>query len=441
MKSPRRPPFIVAFLLDLGYYLFALVAWPVLLPMFLLKKKWREGFAQRLGFVPKLPPHPLRIWIHAISVGESEAAQPLVKALREKYPQAELVISNTTRTGRARAAKLFPDLRNFQYPIDFPWAVRGAFSRIKPALIIQVEAEWWPTFLFKAVRRGLPVCVVNLRITEKGLRGYNRFRKFSSRMINATTFVAVQNEEYRQRLLSLGADPERIAVTGQMKYDNISLDAVPGADRLARDLGLAKGERLLVAGSTGPGEEEMLLDAYAKLKPQQPELRLAIVPRKPERFDEVAKLISDRGFRLVRRSATQTSPASPDAEAVILGDTMGELMKFYQLAKLAFIGRSLVPLGGSNPIDPASLGVPLVFGPHMFNFPDADELFVASGAARQVADGGDSLVKTLGELLQSGDAPAAMGEKGRGAVRERQGATGRNMKLLAEVIEKKRFIR
>jgi 3-deoxy-D-manno-octulosonic-acid transferase len=433
---PRLPSSLLTALLFLAYTLFALLSWPVLLPFLLLKKKWRPGLAERFGFVPRLPPHPCRIWIHAISVGECEAALPLVAALRTKFPAADLVISTTTRTGRARAAKLFPGLTLFHYPFDCPWAVRRSFRRIRPALIVEVEPEWWPSFLFIAAQRRIPLAAVNVRITEKSLRGYLRVRPLAAAMINAASLVAVQNDQYRDRLLTLGVDPDRLRVTGQMKYDNVTGESVPGAADLARDLHLTPDDLLLVAGSTGPGEEEILLAAYAALKPRFPALRLALVPRKPERFDEVARLITTRGLHLLRRSETCATAGlarranAPDS--VILGDTMGELMKFYQLARLAFIGRSLIPLGGSNPIDPASLGLPLLFGPHMFNFPESGELFLASGAARVVTDT-DSLAAALADLLQSPDHLAELGRQARAAVLTRRGATDRNLALLSEL--------
>ncbi|MBN2583030.1 MAG: 3-deoxy-D-manno-octulosonic acid transferase, partial [Planctomycetes bacterium] len=329
MKAPRIPSSLAALTLNLFYGLLVLLGWPVLLILLLAKRKWREGLRERMGCVPMMAPHPLRIWVHAISVGETEAARSLVPALRKRFGQAEIVFSTTTRTGRERARKLFPDLPLFHYPMDFPWSVRMALGRIKPAIVVQVEPEWWPNFLFTAARRGIPVVGVNLRITEKAIRGYARIRSLTTAMINCMTVIGVQNDEYAARLRDLGADPERIIVTGQMKYDNVSFDRVPGAEELARDLGLSDGERVIVAGSTGPDEEEMLLEAFGPLKAAMADLRLVIVPRKPERFDEVARLIADRGFRLVRRSVTRTQPAAADPEAIILGDTMGELMKFY----------------------------------------------------------------------------------------------------------------
>lgn len=467
MIEAERPSWLFILIVRFCAWLLIVVGSPVLIPMMLLKKKWRDGLKERLGFIDRLPLHGLRLWVHAISVGETEAARPLVEALQRRYPEAEIVLSSTTQTGRARARQLMPDVRHVLYPLDVPWAVNRAFSRINPTAIIMVEPEWWPVFLLTAARRRLPLAMVNVRMTEKAAGGYRRIGGLMRRMIRTAWMIGVQEEVYAERLLSLGADASRVRVTGQMKYDNVRVAAdEPRVDEAAAELagavGLSGGEPLLVAGSTGPGEEAILLDAYDLLRENHPRLRLAIVPRKPERFDEVAGLISGRGFALVRRSRTvgtggggevgggggtveagralqsrggregESSPALSSAP-VILGDTMGELMNFYRLAAVAFVGRSLVPMGGSNPIDPAGLGLPLVFGPHMFNFPDAEELFVRGGGARVATDAA-SIASAVGALLESAELALEMGERARGAITSRQGATENNVRLIDEVL-------
>lgn len=443
MIEAERPSWLFILILRLCAWLLIIVGLPVLIPMMLLKKKWRSGLKERLGFIDRLPPHGLRLWVHAISVGETEAARPLVAALQRRYPAAEIVLSSTTQTGRARARQLMPDVRHVLYPLDVPWAVSRAFSRINPSAIIMVEPEWWPVFLLTAARRRLPLAMVNVRMTEKALGGYRRIGGLMRRMIRTASMIGVQEEVYAERLLSLGADASRVRVTGQMKYDNVRVaEDEPRVDEAAVELasavGLSAGEPLLVAGSTGPGEEEILLDAYGLLRENHPRLRLAIVPRKPERFDEVAGLISGRGFALVRRSRTLEAAgvgggAGGLPVAVILGDTMGELMNFYRLATVAFVGRSLAPMGGSNPIDPAGLGLPLVFGPHMFNFPDAEELFVRGGGARVVTDAA-SIASAVGAMLESAELASEMGERARRAITSRQGATENNVRLIDDVL-------
>jgi 3-deoxy-D-manno-octulosonic-acid transferase len=452
MTQSDRPSRIFVAALRGCMWIVILLGLAVFLPMVLLKKKWRVGLRERLGGVREFAPHPLRLWVHAISVGETEAARPLVAALREKYPQAEIVLSSTTQTGRARARQLMPDVTHILYPLDVPWAVSRTLGRVKPTAIIMVEAEWWPVFLLTAARRGLPLVMVNVRMTEKAIGGYRRIGGLMRRMLRAPAAIGVQEEIYAERLRQLGADGARIRVTGQMKYDNVQVAGEAGAGRharpaaaeeLAASLGLGGDERLVVAGSTGPGEEEILLDAYARVRQNLPDARLAIIPRKPERFDEVAELIRSRHLPLIRRSEMRGGTGgaasasgrigSAAGEAVILGDTMGELMNFYALGRVAFVGRSLVPLGGSNPIDPASLGLPLLFGPQMFNFPDAEELFVAGGGARVVTDAG-TLAAAMTELLSSPELAAEMGGRARAAIVSRQGATGRNVDLIDGVL-------
>jgi len=429
----KRPGILPSILMDICYGLFALICSPVYVPMILGRKKWRANFLERLGIVPRLKSHPLRLWVHAISVGEVEAARSFVPALAEAFPDAEVVISTTTLTGRERAKRLFPDHLIFHFPLDVSPSVMSAISRIKPTAIIQVEAEWWPNFFIKAARRAIPVIAVNVRITEKGLKGYQKIRPLVRVMLNAATAIGTQSQLYADRLISLGADKGRIKVTGQMKYDNVSLQQVAGAGELAERCRLDADAPLIVAGSTGPGEPEILLRIYRKLKAKYKGLRLAIVPRRPEQFEETAAQIKQAGFGLFRLSQADEQAAAADNDAVILGDTMGELMKFYQLADIVFIGRSLVPLGGSNLIEPASLGKPAVFGPHMFNFAEPADYFLGRGAARQVKNESE-LVETLDELLASPDKRRETGDRGRECIAEQQGATQRNIQLVKEIL-------
>ncbi|MDP6380209.1 MAG: 3-deoxy-D-manno-octulosonic acid transferase [Phycisphaerae bacterium] len=429
----RRPGILISAAMDICYGLLALTAWPVYVPLILSKRKWREGLAERLGVVPRLKKHPFRLWVHAISVGEVEAARSFIPALAKACPDAEIVISTTTRTGRERARKLFPQHLVFHFPLDITPSVLSALSRIKPAAVIQVEAEWWPNFMIKATRRGVPIIAVNVRITEKGLRGYQRISSLMRVMLNTPTAIGVQNQLYADRLVSLGADAGRIRITGQMKYDNVSFDIPEGVDELRARCSLEAGEPLLLAASTGPGEPELLLRAYRRLKAKHSRLRLAIVPRRPEQFDETAERIKRAGFALFRLSQVgQGKPVAHDA--VILGDTMGELMKFYALADAAFIGRSLVPMGGSNPIEPASLGKAVVFGPHMFNFADPADIFVTEGAARQVKDETE-FADTIDELLADPDILRQMGERGQRAITQQQGATKKNIELVKSALD------
>jgi len=439
-------------LLNLFYTVSGLLAWPVYLFLLATRKKYRHHWWERWGFVPnfrerreqaagnsrqdktKTQQEPKRIWVHAISVGEVEAARTFVPALAEAFPDHQIVLSTTTMTGRERALRLFPGRPVFHFPLDLWPAVALALRRVRPTAVIQVESEWWPNFFLMAARRGIPVVCVNVRITEKGARGYGRVGRFMRRVFNSTRAIGVQADMYRERFIRLGADPAKIAVTGQMKHDCVTFaDAIKGVGDLAREMHLEPGETVLVAGSTGPGEEEPLLAAYREARRDQPHLRLVLVPRRPENFDAAAEAVLKAGCPLVRRSRPGEPQGPKDEPPVLLGDTMGELMKWYARADLVFVGRSLVPLGGSNPMEPGALGRPLLWGPHMFNFPIEAPALVAAGAARQVTDAAGLRAAVL-DLLTHPEKRRQMGEAARATIRRMQGATARNIQLVRQAL-------
>jgi 3-deoxy-D-manno-octulosonic-acid transferase len=435
--KPRRPNILWLLVVNAVYLVATLIGWPVYLFLLATRHKYRANLAERWGLAPKLPATDRpRFWVHAISVGEVEAARTFVPALAEAFPDAEIVISTTTLTGRERAAKLFPGRTIFHFPLDLAPCVLVALGRIRPTAVIQVESEWWPNFFLLAARRGLPLVCVNVRITEKGQRGYGRIRRLMAAVFNCTSAIGVQAEVYRQRLLALGADADHVVLTGQMKHDGVTFtDEVPGAAELAREIGLAPGEQTIVAGSTAPGEEAPLLAAYRDARRAFPKLRLVLVPRRPESFEQAAEAITAAGCTVVRRS----QPAGAGASAadltppVILGDTMGELMKWYALADIVFIGRSLAPLGGSNPMEPGALGKPMVWGPEMFNFPVEAPALVAAGAARQVSGQAD-LAAAFVDLLTHPERRRQMGEAARTQIRSMQGATARSIRLVRQAL-------
>jgi len=418
---------MMALLLDLLYALGLVAISPV-------------GWAQRLGKAPARHGGQPAIWIHAVSLGEVNGIRVLVDELASQLPDYEVVISTTTDTGMAQARKLFaPTRRVFQFPLDFSWAVRRAFGRVRPDLVVLMEGEIWPNFLAVANKRGVPVVLVNGRMSEnKGYPGYKKIRPIIRRIFNRLTVLAMQDEVYAERFIELGTDPAKVRVTGMMKYDTVEVaDAVTGAADLAAALGLTDAHRLIVAGGTGNDEEAPLLEMLAAMREaKQIDDRtvLAIVPRKPERFEEVATLIAQRGFTLVRR--TERPDGADNGQlppgAVILGDTMGELRKFYSLADAIFVGRSLVPMGGSDMIEAAALGKPVAFGPHTFNFPQVADL-VADRAVRQVTDA-DDLRQTLAGWLADPAAAGEISERARRFVEGRQGATRRNVEIICDLL-------
>ena len=429
-------------LLNALYVPAALLYLPLLLYQMVFLKKNRRGWRQRFGALPRREGDRPCIWIHAVSLGEVNATQSLVAEIDKRLPDYDVVISATTDTGYAAARRHYPERHVVRYPLDFSFAVNRALDRIRPDAVVLLELEAWPNFVTIAALRNIPVGIANGRLTEeKSMRRFGMpiVRSLARQMFSRIAWTAAQNEEYAARFRKLGARPETVRVTGTMKYDTALIaERVPGDQELARAMGIDSGEPLFVAGSTGPGEEEMLLGAYAELRTEFPRLRLAIIPRKPERFAEVARLIEGSGHGCRRRSAhpddgqaeaaVATSPQTDD-HPVILGDTMGELRKFYALADLVFVGRSLVPMGGSDMIEVAALARPMCFGPHTQNFSDVAEALLAAKAAVRLGDQGD-LVRVVDESLRNRDAALDMGRRAQDVVRQNRGATQRTVDLL-----------
>jgi 3-deoxy-D-manno-octulosonic-acid transferase len=424
-------------LLDAIYALGLVAASPVWLYRMIRHGRYRTGIAERFGAAPvRYGLQPI-IWIHGVSLGEVNAARTLVREIHRELPDYRVVVSSTTDTGMSAATRLFAqDHLVFHWPLDFSLAVSRALNRLQPNLVVLMEGEVWPNFLAGCNRRGIPVVVVNARMSrDKGYPRYRMLGPLAARLFNRLTAIGAQDESYAERYRSLGVLPEKVHATGMLKYDSADTsDRVAGQDALAAALGLRDADRLIVAGGTGPGEEDILLDVYARLKAKRPAARLAIVPRKPERFDDVAGLIASRGFALVRRSRRPDGTAGEaDPRAVILGDTMGELRKFYALATCVFVGRSLVPMGGSDMIEAAALGKATCFGPHTFNFPQAEDL-ARHGCAR-VADAAD-LEHELDKWLSDPAAAAEAGKTAREYVRSQQGATKRNVEMICKVLNR-----
>ena len=408
---------------------------PVWLYRMIRHGRYRQDIGQRFGAVPiRYGLQPV-IWVHGVSLGEINVARTLVAELHSQLPDYRVVISTSTETGMAAAKRLYaPDHTVFRWPLDFSLAVRRALKRMSPALVVLMEGDIWPNFLAACNRRNIPVVVVNGRMSpDKGYPGYKRLGRLAGRLFNRLTAIGVQAESYAERFRDLGARPEKLHVTGMMKFDGIEVaDRLDGQDELAAALGIAADDRPIVAGGTGPGEEKMLLDIFPGIRARHPKAKLAIVPRKPERFDEVAKLIADAGLAIIRRSQhPDGAEGEAPADAIILGDTMGELRKFYALATCIFVGRSLVPMGGSDMIEAAALGKPTAFGPHTFNFPQADDL--ADNGCARVADA-EVLAKQLDAWLADPDAAAKAGRSAQEYVMSRRGATRRNVEMICRIL-------
>jgi len=401
-------------------------------------QRYRTGWGQRFGNVCRQDENKKCIWLHAVSMGEVNAAKTLVAEIERLYPDFEIVISTTTDTGYAQADKLFGGKWSvFYYPFDVSWIVRRAFNRLQPSVCLLMELEVWPNFLFTAHRRQVPVVVLNGRISDRSFSRYRRIKPVTRTFFGKIARVLAQTPEYAERFRELGCPADRVIVTSSLKYDTAQVaDRVDDADALAEQLNLGDA-RLWVAGGTGDDEEKIVLDVYKSLTQdaKYKDLRLAIVPRKPERFNEVAQLIEQAGFPMVRYSRLKgTATRVADAgNAIILGDTMGDLRKFYSLAQIILVGRSLVPMGGSDMMEAAALGKCTLFGPHAFNFRQTVEVLLAGHGAIEVKDG-DDLLATIRKCLSEPAYAAAVAKAGQEIIRRNQGATARTMEVLGTLL-------
>ncbi|MDG4595253.1 MAG: lipid IV(A) 3-deoxy-D-manno-octulosonic acid transferase [Candidatus Contendobacter sp.] len=394
------------------------------LPLALLRLYWRgrrdagyrQRWTERLGFVPSAGPTGC-LWLHAVSVGETRAALPLIRALLNRYPGLPLLVTTTTLTGsRQVRAALGDQVQHVYAPYDVPGAVARFLRRTRPRLAVIMETELWPNLLRQCAVARIPVLVANARLSERSARGYARMGGLTAAMLRDITLVAAQAEADAERFRALGA--LRVEVTGNLKYDLTPPDDLPERGWRLRREWLGENRPVWIAASTHAGEDELVLDAFARLRARWPELLLFLVPRHPERFDAVAALCRQRGFSMIRRSEQRS--CAPNT-AVFLGDSMGELLLFYAAADLAFVGGSLVPIGGHNVLEPALLGLPVLFGSHMFNFTEAGERLLAVEAAWRVVDAVE-LAAAMDRLLADPALRQTAGQRGRAVVERHRGA-------------------
>jgi len=413
----------------LGY---ALVLW-LLFPWVLAHLWWRgrrqpayrKDLAERFGWYPTRPTMPV-IWIHAVSVGETRAAEPLVRALAARYPGHQLLMTQMTPTGRETARQLFGDRATIAYlPYDYPGAVARFLDHFTPRLAVLIETEIWFNLIRSCARRGVPMVLASARMSEKSARGYAKVAPLTRMALTHLAMVCAQSPQDAERLQALGAPA--VEVTGNLKFD---VAVAPQMLALAEELkGRIGGRQVLLAASTRAGEEELVLDAWARM--QDDNVLLLLVPRHPQRFDEVAALLDKREVGYVRRSA---AAVLPQGCRVMLGDSMGEMAAYYAVSDLAFIGGSLLPYGGQNLIEACALGRPLLFGPHMYNFSEASRLALAAGAALQVADAAE-LARRARELLGDGAALARMSQAALAFSQAHQGATARVLEICARLLD------
>jgi 3-deoxy-D-manno-octulosonic-acid transferase len=421
-------------LMNLAYLIALLLFSPWLLYKSLTTGKYRRGlwskFTGRASLRSGSAPC---VWFHGVSVGEIHLLRQLVTRFRQRHPEWQCVISTTTDTGFEEATKRFPDLTVFYWPLDFSWAVRRALRRVRPNLVVLAEGELWPNFLLAAKAMGVPVAIVNGRMSPRSAGRYRRLRWLVRKLFARLDLIAAQTEEYAVGYRALGA--KRVHVTGSIKFDGVETNRDnPRTRELARLLGIEQSDLAWIAGSTQAPEEEIALSIYRRLKVDYPRLRLILVPRQRERFDEVAALLRRSGQSFIRRSELASCPLSPVPCSLILVDTIGELGALWGLADVAFVGGSLDgKRGGQNMIEPAAYGAAVIFGPHVWNFRDIAARLVEASAARQVADAA-ALERVVKRLLEDAEERKRAGAAARRVVQEHQGATERTIDLLDDAL-------
>jgi len=427
------------------YLIYNLVSIFLLLPVIVyhyyrsVSRGRAPAFAERFGLLSKesltvLHGRPV-IWLHAVSVGESIAARPLLKALRSRYPDHAIVVSNTTETGRGIVAGFAEQDLCIYFPFDFLPAVWCALNRIKPRIVIIMETEIWPNFTREAARRSIPVLLANGRISDRSYARYLSFSWFFRHPLQLFSQLCMQTQTDRERIIAIGADPDRTLLAGNLKYD-IPYRQVSEEERttLRRQYGIPLTALVIVAGSTHSGEEEHVVAAYRTLLGEGAPLFLVLVPRHPERAGAVARLLERE--QCASRRLSQINVHADDRFShgeVLLVDAVGQLMNLYALADLVFVGGSLVPTGGHNLLEPASCGIPTVFGPHMTNFREIAGLVLHYGAGIQI-DGPEQLTETWRTLIGSVELRQVLGQNGLKLMRDKSGATEQHLECIGRYL-------
>lgn len=389
---------------------------------------YRRNIGQRFGF--SYPDLDRSLWVHAVSVGEVVAAEPLIRALLERFPERPLLVTTVTPTGAARVKRVFGDRVIHSYiPFEAPISVNRFFKSADPIVALILETEIWPNLYRACGVRKIPLVLVSARISERSVRSYRRFLPLFRETLSHGIFIAAQSSVDAERFLLLGANPNRTRVTGNIKFEIELEDGI--AQRGAEFRSETFGERpVWVAASTHEGEEQLVLDAHRALLETHPDLVLLLVPRHPERFAQVSELIDRNALTHVKRTDSKALAAT---DQVFLGDTMGEMMMFYAASDIAFVAGSLVPIGGHNLLEPSALGLPVVFGPHYYNAPEIAELFIAQSACRVVEDS-DALARTVNELLDDRDLANDMGTKARTIVSTNRGSLAQLLDVVSPLI-------
>lgn len=423
------------FLYDLISLLVALFYLPAFLFGYFRRGKYRNSIRQRLGLFLAQEKLDLKgcLWIHAVSVGEVGVVAPLVAELKKRYPHQKIIVSTVTETGNETARKKIPDADALIYfPLDFRWVVNKFYRVIRPSLFVLAETEIWPHFLRTMHKNSVPIVMVNGRISDKSYQGYSMAKPFIAPILKKVSAFSMQTKEDAARIIHMGAPPDRVQVTGNLKFDQ-KLDSGSEKEplKLRKSLGLSPDHLLIVAGSTHPGEEELILDLYKNIS--VPNLVLLIACRHPERVAKIESLVEKMNLTSIRKTGLKNAPGdyinSCNPHPVILLDTVGELSRIYSLATIVFVGGSLVPKGGQNPLEPAAWGKPVIFGPHMENFKEITTLLIQAGGAIQVRDANE-FQEAVKKLLTEPETSVRLGQTAYEVVKKNRGAVGRNIAVI-----------
>jgi 3-deoxy-D-manno-octulosonic-acid transferase len=433
----------MAWLLNAVYGLLLILVSPWILWRRVAQGRYRRGWHAKLWGEVARPPSCDRtdktevVWFHAVSVGELQVIRPLIEVAQRERPSTRIVITTSTDSGYELACKLFAQHTVSFAPLDFSWAVDRAIDRIQPTLLVLAELELWPNWINAVHNRGIPIAVINARLSAASQQGYRRIGWISRAILHRIDWIGAQSETYRRRFVELGSDPERVVVTGNIKFDGASPDRThPEVERRRGELGLCREDIVWLCGSTQSPEEALCLEAYARLIQSHPKLKLMVVPRHAERFDEVAAAIASTGLPWLRRSQmTLCSDLSPNRDwRIFLADSVGELRWWWGLAEIGFVGGSFGSRGGQNMIEPCAYGVVTCFGPNTRNFVDVVQILIESQSAVQLTRP-EELAPWIDGMLSRPTDAIAMSKHAIETVSSQRGAVERTWSTLVKLLE------
>jgi 3-deoxy-D-manno-octulosonic-acid transferase len=407
---------------------------PLACAALLVRKKYRAGFLEKCGMLNPWAGAGRPIWVHAVSVGEVMAAVPLIKEIKQRFPDVPLVVSTITETGNQTAHRNLKQAdRIIYFPFDYPFIVRRVARSVNPRVFIMLETEIWPNFLRELSRRSIPVLMISGRISERSFRNYKLFGFFFKQVLAQISRLCMQTAEDAQRIIDIGAPQERVLVGGNIKFDlQVPPITLPEQERLRSDFGFAPEQQVFIAGSTHKGEEEIIIAVFSAIRRRFPQSALILAPRHPERFDEVDLLLRQSGLLYARRTALKQEPRARELSVILL-DTIGELFKTYSMGTVVFIGGSLVPIGGHNVLEPAVFGKPVIFGRHMHNFREIARMLLQKNAGIQVT-GQEQFAAQALRLFENPDACREMGQNAFRVIQENIGAVQCSVAILEKVL-------